>query len=158
MKNNLALQLFDTGRSHALASDLLYRSAFAQGLELNEPDPENFAFNGTYSLSTHYLLGLGLELMLKAAIVFYDETYDEKKLREKIGHNLILALDTAEAVGFKSEAPSLRDILTVLQTPFNQHWFRYGRPEKFALPGDFGQVVLALEVLDGELRARLWDE
>lgn len=157
MTTDLAQQLFETGRSHALASDLLYRSAILDGEDRKIPDPEHFAFNGTYSLSTHYLLGLGLELMLKAAIVEWGGTADEKMLRD-IGHDLIKALDTAEAVGFKSQAPNLRDILNVLNEPFKQHWFRYGRPEKFGLPGDFTQVVAALDILDGELRERLWAE
>ena len=95
--------------------------------------------------------------MLKAAIVAWGGQADEKSLRE-IGHDLVKALDTAEAAGFKSEAPNLRDILRALQEPFKQHWFRYGRPDKFALPGNFAQVVAALEVLDEELQAKLWVE
>ena len=79
---------------------------------------------------------------------------DDKSLRE-IGHDLIKALDLAEAAGFNSAAPNLRDILNVLHEPFKQHWFRYGRPDEFGLPGDFAQVVATLEVLDEELRARL---
>lgn len=157
MTIELARQLFESGRSHALASDLLYRSSILDGQDRNLPDPEHFAFNGTYSLSIHYLLGLGLELMLKAAIVAWGGPSDDKFLRA-IGHDLIKALDEAEAAGFKSEAPNLRDILNVLHEPFKQHWFRYDRPDKFTLPGDFTQVEAALEVLDEELRARLWLE
>lgn len=158
MPKSLAQELFATGRSHALASDLLYRSALAEGSQQNLPDQEHFAFNGTYSLSTHYLLGLGLELMLKAAIVSFDETYDEKALRNIIGHDLIKALDTAESVGFRSNAPRLREILSIMQTPFKQHWLRYSRPETFPLPGKFDEVVLALDVLDQELRMLIWAE
>ena len=154
MTMDLARQFFETGRSHALASDFLYRSAIADGENREIADPELFAFNGTYSLSTHYLLGLGLELMLKAAVVAWGGPSDEKFLRD-IGHDLIKALDAAEATGFKSEAPHLRDILSVLNEPFKQHWLRYQRPENFELPGDFTQVVAALEVLDEELRTRL---
>lgn len=154
MSLDLARQLFETGRAHALASVLLYRSALLEGVERGIEDPEHFAFNGTYSLSTHYLLGLGLELMLKAAIVAWGGPSDDKSLRE-IGHDLIKALDLAEEAGFNSAAPNLRDILNVLHEPFKQHWFRYGRPDEFGLPGDFAQVVATLEVLDEELRARL---
>ncbi|MVZ97065.1 hypothetical protein EUU23_05020 [Sphingorhabdus sp. IMCC26285] len=157
MAMDLARQLFETGRSHALASDLLYRSAILDGQDRQLPDPEHFAFNGTYSLSTHYLLGLGLELMLKAAIVGWGGAQDEKPLRD-IGHDLIKALDLAEAAGFKSEAPNLRDILVVLNEPFKLHWFRYGRPDQFALPGNFTHIVAALEVLDDELQERLWTD
>lgn len=157
MSLKLARELFETGRSHALASDLLYRSAVIEGEERSLEDPTHFAFNGPYSLSIHYLLGLGLELMLKAALVAWDDTADERRLRS-IGHDLVAALDEAEAAGFKSEAPSLREILEVLDEPFKQHWFRYERPERFELPGDFPQVVAALDVLDMELRSRLWSE
>ncbi|WP_417593069.1 hypothetical protein [Parasphingorhabdus sp.] len=151
----MALQLYETGRSHALASDLLYRSAIIEGQDRDDTsDPEHFAFNGTYSLSIHYLLGLGLELMLKSAIVAWGGRHDDKSLRD-VGHDLIKALDTAEAVGFESHAPNLRDLLKVLQEPFKQHWFRYGRPDDFPLPGDFAQVVATLEVLDEEIRVRL---
>ncbi|WP_309621299.1 hypothetical protein [Novosphingobium sp.] len=155
MTIEFARTLFETGRSHALASDLLYRSALIEGAERDIADPENFAFNGTYSLSTQYLLGLGLELMLKAAIVAWSGQCDEKALRD-IGHDLVKAKEAAEAAGFKSEAPNLQEILNVLNEPFKQHWFRYGRPTKFKLPGDFTQVVAALDVLDAELRIRLW--
>ncbi|MEQ1639565.1 MAG: hypothetical protein ABL881_02045 [Novosphingobium sp.] len=155
MTLELARQLFETGRSHALASDLLYRSALIEGAERNIADTEHFAFIGTYSLSTHYLLGLGLELMLKAAIVAWGGQADEKTLRD-IGHDLIKAIDAAEKTGFNSAAPNLRHVLEVLNEPFKQHWFRYARPARFALPGDFTQVVATLDVLDAEIRARLW--
>ena len=146
-----------SGRSHALASDFLYRAALKDAEHRQVDDPEHFAFNGTYSLSTHYLLGLGLELMLKAAIVAYGGPSDDKSLRE-IGHDLIKALNAAEEAGFRSEAPRLRDILSIIQEPFKAHWFRYGRPDKFALPGDWAEVVEALDVLDAELRARFWTD
>jgi hypothetical protein len=71
--------------------------------------------------------------MLKAAIVAWGGPSDDKSLRE-IGHDLIKALDLAEAAGFNSAAPNLRDILNVLHEPFKQHWFRYGRPDEFGLP------------------------
>lgn len=90
MDLELARELFGSGRSHALASDFLNRSALRDGEERALPEPELFAFNGTYSLSTHYLLGLGLELMLKAAIVAWDGPANDKFLRE-IGHDLVKA-------------------------------------------------------------------
>lgn len=157
MTMELAKQLFESGRSHSLASDFLYRSAISDAEEREVADPELFAFNGTYSLSIHYLLGLGLELMLKAAMIASGGPSDDKSLRE-IGHDLIAALNAAEAAGFETEAPRLRDILEVMREPFKAHWFRYGRPEKFALPGDWVQVVEALDSLDGELRAKLWED
>ena len=153
---DLARQLFESGRAHALASDLLYRSAILHAEQEQIEDIERFAFNGTFSLSTHYLLGLGLELMLKAAMVASGGPSDEKSLRA-IGHDLVKALDSAEAAGFNSEAPNLRGIVDVMSEPFKEHWFRYGRPNNFELPGNWIQVVEALEVLDAELGARLWE-
>ena len=82
-----ASHLFESGRSHALAADLLYRSALAEGVANGVKDPADYAFNGSYSLSTFYLLGLGLELMLKAAIVAHDGPSDERSMRE-IGHDM----------------------------------------------------------------------
>ena len=95
--------------------------------------------------------------MLKAAIVAWGGPSDDKSLRE-IGHDLLKALDAAEAAGFNSAAPNLRQILTVLHKPFKRHWFRYDIPDQFWLPKDFALVVATLEVLDEELRARLWAE
>ncbi|NLR69335.1 hypothetical protein HGI47_00415 [Novosphingobium sp. ERN07] len=157
MTIEFARMLFESGRSHALSSDLLYRAAYQEAVDLGHADPTLFAFNGSYSLSTHYLLGLGLELMLKSAIVAWGGEADERALRN-IGHDLVNALDAAEAAGFNSEAPNLRNLLEVLNEPFKQHWFRYERPENFALPGDFGQVVETLLILDDEIRALLWNE
>ena len=132
-----ASHLFESGRSHALAADLLYRSALAEGVANGVKDPADYAFNGSYSLSTFYLLGLGLELMLKAAIVAHDGPSDERSMRE-IGHDLVIALDRAE--------------------PAKLHWFRYARPANMPLPGDFNQVVETLQCLDEELQAILWVE
>lgn len=157
MTTEMAQQLFESGRSHTLSSELLYRAALNDAEERGLPDPEQFAFNGTFSLSIHYLLGLGLELMLKSAIIAWGGPSDEKSMR-KIGHNLVTAVDVAEEAGFVSEAPNLRAILEVLNEPYMQHWLRYERPKDFPLPGDFTQVVDALEVFDNELKARLWEE
>ena len=152
----LATELFETGRSHALTAELLYRASIEEGHRKGVADVDLFAFNGPHSLSLHYLLGLGIELMLKAAIVAWSGVEDEKFLRLDIGHDLIRALDAAEEAGFHSAAPHLREITQVLREPYKAHWFRYGKPDEFALPGDFVQVVTSLDVLDGELRARLW--
>lgn len=120
MDLELARELFGSGRSHALASDFLYRSALRDGEERALPEPEWFAFNGTYSLSTHYLLGLGLELMLKAAIVAWDGPANDKFLRE-IGHDLVKGFEAAAEAGFRSEAPRLREIIKVMNEPYKAH-------------------------------------
>ena len=92
MTRDIAKGLYINGRSHALAADRLYRAAADDGLERNPNDPEFFAFNGPYSLSIHYLVSLGFELMLKAAYVAAGGPSDEAILRA-IGHDLVKALD-----------------------------------------------------------------
>jgi len=92
--------------------------------------------------------------MLKAAIVACGGPSDDKFLRE-IGHDLVEAFEVAQTYGFRSEAPRLRAILDVMREPYKAHWLRYSRPDQFGLPGDFVQVVEALEALDAEVQARL---
>ena len=156
MSIEIALNFHQTGKSHALSSVLLYRASIDHA-QTEGLDVDRFAFNGTHSLSVHYLLGLGLELMLKAAIVAHGGPADDKSL-QKLGHDLVEALDTAEHLGFVSGAPRLRSIVEVLQKPYMAHWFRYSRPDEFELPGDFAQVIEAITVLDEELRAILQSE
>lgn len=144
-----AKYLYESGRAHALAADRLYRAAADDGLVKRPDDPEQWAFNGPYSLSIHYLICLGLELLLKSTYVAYDGPTDKKQLLN-IGHDLELALDEAEKQGFNSEAPRLREIAQILREPYMAHYFRYDRPEEIPLP-DFVQMVEALQTLDGEL-------
>lgn len=155
MSLDLARVLFETGRSHAMAAHFLHQSALRDATDSGLEDPEHFAFNGIYSLSQNYLLGLGLELLIKAAIVGWGGPADDRSLR-RIGHDLIAGLDMAEAAGFHSAAPNLRGLLTVMNEPYMAHWFRYERPAQIALPGNMAQVVETLAVLDAELQARLW--
>jgi len=157
MNLDVARTLFETGRSHALSCVLLYRASISEGERNRVSDTELFAFNGPHSLSVHYLLGLGLELMLKAAMIMSGGPFDRKSLLD-IGHDLTKALDEAEKVGFRSNAPRLAHIVQVMREPYKAHWLRYDRPEEFQLPGDFEQIIEALEVLDEELRARLWGD
>ena len=147
--------LYHTGRSHAGAACLLYRAAVEYAADEGIEDPVSQAFNGPNSLSIQYLLGLGLELMLKSAIVAWDGGADAKYLQNQIRHDLVKALDEAEKRGFASQSPHLREIVEVMQKPYFKHWFRYQRPDRFALPGDFDQVVQLLQVLEAELTAKL---
>ncbi len=66
-----AANLYVTGRAHALAAQGLHRVALDFAHENALADPDHCAFNGTYSLSIFYLIGLGLELLLKAAYVHH---------------------------------------------------------------------------------------
>ena len=98
----LAKELHQTGKAHAWSSCLLYRASIRHAEDEGIEDPQAYAFNGTPSLAIHYLLGLGLELMLKSAIVAGDAAVDDACLRNTIGHDLVRALDEAEARGFAS--------------------------------------------------------
>jgi hypothetical protein len=93
--------------------------------------------------------------MLKAAVVAWDPTVNAKYLKNEIGHDLTAALDEAEKRGFASQAPHLREILEILREPYQQHWFRYERPDQFPLPDDFDQIVPVLETLEQELETKL---
>ena len=157
MSAELAAQLYRSGKAHAAASCLLYRAAVehAKASEEIKDDPLDFAFNGTYSLSIHYLLGLGLELLLKAIIAACDPEVDEKYLKTEVGHDLVKALDEAEHRGFKSEAYHLREMAELLREPYKQHWLRYKQPARMPLPGDFDQVVRLLVIFDSEVAAKL---
>lgn len=155
MSNDLARALHDTGKAHAEASCLLYAASFEQAKRESVEDREKYAFNGPYSLSVQYLLGLGLELMLKSAIIACDAGADSEYLQKEVRHDLVAALDQAERRGFHSEAPHLRDLVTLLREPYRQHWFRYERPEQFKLPGNFDQVVETLTILEKEVAAKL---
>ena len=98
---------------------------------------------------------LGLELMLKSAIAAWDLDVNAAYLRDTIGHDLIKALNEAEARGFSSQAEHLLDLSGLLSAPYKQHLFRYERPDHMDLPGDFRQVEATLGVLESELAAKL---
>lgn len=157
MSAELAAQLYRSGKAHTAASCLLYRAAveYAKSSDEIKDDPLDFAFNGTYLLSIHYLLGLGLELLMKAIIAACDPEADEKYLKTEVGHDLVKALDEAERRGFKSEADHLREMTELLRKPYMQHWLRYKQPAQMPLPGDFDQVVNLLEIFDSEVAAKL---
>lgn len=152
---DLARLLFHTGRQHAGAACLLYRAAIDYAAEEGIEDTVSEAFNGPNSLSIQYLLGLGLELILKSAIVAHDPATSSEFLQFKVRHDIVRALDEAEKRGFVTAAPHLRDILDLMHDPYAGHWFRYQRPDQFKLPGDFDQVVETLKVLDAEMEATL---
>ena len=155
MTSELAIELYGSGKAHGGAACLLYRASIEHAADEGIEDPVTYTFNGPNSLSIHYLLGLGLELMLKALIVAFDPDADAKFLRNEIGHDLIKALDEAEHRGFKSEAQHLRAIVELLSGPYCQHAFRYERPDQMPLPGDFDEVVDMLTVLEGEVASTI---
>jgi hypothetical protein len=156
MTKEIARSLYEGARAHALSGNLLYKAAMAKAADEGHPDPAASAFNGTYSLSIHYLIGLSLELYLKSAYVLHGGAADDKSLRA-IGHNLIEALNAVESQGFHSQAPNLREIAEHLNEPFSQHYFRYQRPEQMPLP-DVPDVYAAFQSLDDELQLLLFPE
>lgn len=155
MSKDLATLLHAAGRAHALASIQLYKRSIDYANEQEIEDAEKFAFNGTFSLSVHYLLGLGLELMLKSAVAAFDEDVDAKYLQNHIRHDLVCALDEAERRGFTAPSLELRELLEHLRDPYKKHWFKYERPEQMLLPDDFNQVQTILSGLDDALDIKL---
>ena len=143
-------ELFKSGRSHALAAKFLHEKSLEFAIENEIPDIEKFAFNGTFSLSLHYLIGLGFELLLKAAYVRFGGDPDPSHLRSAIGHDLVKALNQAEAVGFQSDAEHLAEIIGHLSEPYRLHFFRYSRPAEIALPSEEA-IFNAFESLDRQL-------
>jgi hypothetical protein len=154
MSIEVARSLYEGARAHALSGNLLYNAALKKAEEAEHPDPATSAFNGTYSLSIHYLIGLSLELYLKSAYALHGGAADDKSLRA-MGHKLVDALNAVEAQGLHSQAPNLREIAEHLNEPFSQHYFRYKRPEQMALP-DVPDVYQAFQVLDDELNQKLF--
>ncbi|WP_155644925.1 hypothetical protein [Erythrobacter donghaensis] len=146
--------LYNLGRAHALSGNHLYAKALDYALEQELPDPDHFAFNGTFSLSTYYLLCLGTELLLKAAYVASGGNHEDKHLRNAIGHDLKSALEHAHEQGFASAAPRLHDIIDVLNEPYTRHFFRYSSPQTMGLPA-LPEFVEALVVLEQEVEALL---
>ena len=154
MTIEIARSLYEEARAYALSGELLYNAAMEKSADEQHPDPASSAFNGTYSLSIHYLIGLSLELYLKSAYVLHGGAADDRSLRA-IGHRLVDALNAVEGQGFQSQAPNLREIAEHLNGPFSQHYFRYHRPERMALPV-VPDVYAAFQVLDDELKPQLF--
>lgn len=154
MSEGLALQLHQVGRSHALSSFQLYQGAIRYAEDHGLEDPEHFAFNGTFSLSTHYLLGLGLELMLKAAVCSVEKEISPNDLKS-LGHNLLKAVNRVEGGGFEHDMAAVRNLAEIMQKPYLSHWLRYEHPEQFPLPGDLAQVQETFRLFDEALEAKI---
>lgn len=154
MSIEVARSLFEAGRAHAMSSILLHNAAIARAIEDKNPDPEKFAFNGTYSISIYYLVCIGLELYLKAAYVHYSGDGSHKALHA-IGHDLVAALDEAEKHGFKSTVENLHEIADLLRLPHLKHYFRYNTPAEVPLPEVAG-VIAAIQIIDDELQPLLF--
>lgn len=153
MEIDKAKILFENGTAHALSAILLFNSSYEYGrkIEVSEEKIDDFAFNGTCSLSVHYLIGLGLELLLKAAYVACGGDGDDKHLRNEIGHDLEIALQRAQDFGFKSQSDHLAELVSYMKTPYKEHYLRYSRPDGMFLPNDMEQVSAVFDMLQTEI-------
>ena len=143
-------ELFESGRAHALTAAFLHEKSIEFAKVNGIEDAKQFAFNGTFSLSLHYLVGLGFELLLKSAYVKMGGDPNPAHLRNSIGHDLVKALDHAKGVGFNPDAKDLAEIVGYLSEPYKQHLFRYARPAEIALPNEKA-IFGAFESLDQQL-------
>lgn len=157
MSRKLAIDLFDAGKAHSLSCALLNDASEKWARENGISDCEEFAFNGTFSLSKHYLLSLGIELMLKSFIVYSSNDYTEKRIRDEIGHNLDRALSVALELGLPDEIPHLEFIIDTIKNPYRNHWFRYEMGNNYPMPNKFDQIVDCLSALQGVLEERLYE-
>lgn len=152
-----AKTLLENGEAHALAAVILFGASYEYASSIGVPEDEidDFAFNGKCSLSVHYLTGLGLELMLKAAYIACGGDGTDEHLRREIGHDLNLALLKAQEQGFASKSEHLAELIDYMNKPYKLHYLRYGRPDGLLLPNDMDQVSAVFETLRGEIRELL---
>lgn len=151
-----AKTLLENGEGHALAAVVLFDASYDYGRKIGVPDEEidTFAFNGVCSLSVHYLVGLGLELMLKAAYIACGGNGDDNHLKA-IGHDLNKAFSKAQELGFESQSEHLGELIDHMNEPYKQHYMRYGRPDGLLLPDNMEQVSAVFDTLRAEVRERV---
>jgi hypothetical protein len=157
MASEKAKTLLENGEAHALAAVVLFDASYGYGrnIGISEKEIDKFAFNGKCSLSVHYLTGLGLELMLKAAYIACGGDGTDEHLRRKIGHDLSKALKKAQERGFESHSEHLAELVDYMSKPYEQHYLRYGRPDGLQLPANMEQVAAVFETLRKEIRELL---
>jgi len=148
-----AKMLLENGAAHALAAIVLFDASYDYGRKIGvaEEKIEDFAFNGTCSLSVHYLIGLGLELLLKAAYIACGGDESDKHLSKEIGHDLEVALQKAQELGFKSQSDHLVEFVGYMNKPYKNHYLRYNRPDGMFLPSDMKQTSAVFDMLQSEI-------
>lgn len=148
-----ASRYFARGQKHAAAALILYEGSHDYGRRVGVPEEDlaEFAFRGDLSLSVFYLIGLSLELILKAAFLAGGGT--EKDAR-RMQHDLRAVLSSVEDQGFNSQSDHLRAMVDYLATPYQQHAFRYEDVGELPLPSDMEQVKQLFVILQDEV-ARL---
>ena len=138
------------GGGHVIGAEALIERARDYVQEIDAADSEKIIFNGKYSASIHLLIGYAFELLLKTAYLAHGG--DPAKLGNRgIGHDLIAALNEAEAVGFRSEVITLRWIVEHVRAPHLVHQFRYGGMGTIEMP-DLNLTLEAMNGLAYELR------
>jgi len=145
--------LLENGAAHALAALVLFDASYDYGrkIDVAEDKIEDFAFNGKCSLSVHYLIGLGLELMLKAAYIACGGDGSDRHLIKEIGHDLEIALQKAQELGFESHSDHLVELVGYMNKPYKDHYLRYKRPDGMFLPNDLRQVSAVFDMLQSEI-------
>ena len=104
-------------------------TAHSEGIE----DVELVAFNGPLSPSIHLLIGYGFELNLKAIYLLLGGEA-AKLSKPTFGHDLIAALNAAEALGFVTTVQDLRWTLENLRVSHLSHHWRYGGKLSITIP------------------------
>lgn len=145
--------LWTRGAGHLIGAKALAATAREDAMRTAANDVEQTVFNGKYSASIHLLIGFAFELLLKSAFILNGGNARELSVRG-IGHDLLLALDKAEGVGFTSSDPRLRLIAERLRESHLSHQFRYGGLDKFHMP-ELSVTLLVLETLIVEIRQSL---
>ena len=82
---------------------------------------------GGYESVVLHLLCQGLEIVLKAALLFKDFDLFHSQLRRPLGHNLELIVQTAASTfGLHPMRPALAEEIQRLSNRYEQHLLRYG--------------------------------
>lgn len=153
MADNSPEQLLELARGHGFSAQRLYGVALEEGKYRYPSNPYKFAFNGPYSLSTHYLLTLSLELMLKAAFVAWGGDRSDKSLKS-MRHDLRECLCKANELGFITNAPMIDEVVRLLRDPYRLDSLRYRSRSKLRLP-NIDVVINCLAVLDDEVASAI---
>lgn len=133
--------LWHRGWGHVTAAKILAQYSKAEGQAKQVADPDHYTFNGPQSPSLHLLIGYGMELLLKVAVLLHGGREADTRAA---GHDLIKALDRAEELGFRCRTPQVRFAAENLREMHLNHHFRYGGADQVTMPG----LGVSLSVLD----------
>ena len=133
--------LWHRGWGHVTAAKILAQYSKAEGQAKQVADPDHYTFNGPQSPSLHLLIGYGMELLLKVAVLLHGGREGDTKAA---GHDLVKALDRAEDLGFRCSTPQVRFVAENLREMHLNHRFRYGGADQVTMPS----LPISLSVLD----------